>query len=49
MPEKIKNKEIDKQPAPWDISPTPPSIHKPTPVELELDEADALFHKRTEL
>jgi hypothetical protein len=49
MPAKITNKEIEKQPAPSDVSPTPPAIPKPKPVELELDEADALFHKRTDV
>jgi hypothetical protein len=49
MPEKAPNKEIpEKAPQP-EVLPTTPAIPKPQPVELEFDEADALFQKRTDV
>jgi hypothetical protein len=49
MPEKAPNKEIDEKTTRPEVLPTPPAIPKPKPVELEFDEADALFHKRTDV
>ncbi len=47
MPEKVPNKDIAEKTRP-DVLPEPPAIPKPQPVELEFDEADALFRKRTD-
>jgi hypothetical protein len=49
MPEKVPSKEIDEKTARPEVLATPPAIPKPEPVELEFDEADVLFHKRTDV
>lgn len=49
MPEKIPDKELDQKTAQPEVAPVAPAIPKPQPVELILDEADALFPKRTDL
>jgi predicted DNA-binding protein (UPF0251 family) len=49
MPDKITKKEIEKEPAESAVLPAKPAIPKPKPVELEFDEADALFRKRTDV
>ena len=48
MPEKIPNNEVEDKTARPEVSPIPPAIPKPQPVELEFDEADALFKKRSD-
>jgi hypothetical protein len=47
MPEKVPNKEIAKKTPESEALPTPPASPKPQPVELEFDEDDALFQKRS--
>jgi hypothetical protein len=49
MSEKAPNKEIEEKTARPEVLPPTPAIPKPQPVELEFDEADALFRKRTDL
>jgi hypothetical protein len=48
MPGKVPNKEIEEKTARPDVLPVTPAIPKPQPVELEFDEGDALFRKRTD-
>jgi hypothetical protein len=48
MPENVTKKEIEETAAKPDVLPPAPATQKPKPVELEFDEADALFHKRTD-
>jgi hypothetical protein len=48
MPEKVPNKELDEKAA-QEMSPTSPIIPKTQPIELEFDEADALFRKRSDV
>ncbi len=47
MPEKIPDKELDEKTARPEVLPITSAIPRPQPVELEFDEADALFRKRT--
>ena len=47
MPEKVPNQELKEKAARPDVLPTTPTVPKPQPVEMEFDEADALFGKRT--
>jgi hypothetical protein len=49
MPEKVPTKELDEKTLRPEVLPTAPAIPKPQPVELEFDEADALFRKRTDV
>jgi hypothetical protein len=49
MPEKVPDKEIDEKTVRPEVLPTPPAVPKPQPVELEFDEADTLFRKRTDV
>jgi len=49
MPEKFPDKEIEDKTMRPQVLPTQPVIPKPQPVELEFDEADALFPKRTDV
>ena len=46
MPEKFPNKELDEKTARPDVLPAS-AIPEPKPVEVEFDEGDALFRKRT--
>jgi hypothetical protein len=48
MPEKVPSQEIEEKTARPDLLPVTPAIPKPQPVELEFDEGDALFRKRTD-
>ena len=48
MPEKVPNQEIEERTARTEVLPVIPAIPKPQPVELEFDEGDALFRKRTD-
>lgn len=49
MAEKILNKELDDKTARPEVLPAASAIPKPRPAELEFDEADALFRKRTDI
>ena len=49
MPEKVPNKELDEKTARPEALPTTTAIPRPKPVELEFDEGDALFRKRTDV
>jgi hypothetical protein len=49
MPEKVPNKELDEKKVRPEVLSTPTAIPKPQPVELEFDEGDALFKKRTDV
>jgi hypothetical protein len=49
MPDTVPNKELDEKTVRPEVLPTAPSIPKPQAAELEFDEADALFHKRTDV
>ena len=48
MPENVPNKEIEEKNTRTEVWPVTPAIPKPQPVELEFDEGDALFRKRTD-
>ena len=48
MPEKVPNKELDEQAVRPAALPATPSVPKPRAVELEFDEGDAPFRKRTD-
>jgi hypothetical protein len=47
VPEKAPDKVIDEKTARPEVLPTTPVIPRPQPVELDFDEADVLFRKRT--
>jgi hypothetical protein len=49
MPEKITPKNMGEKDVGPDGPPITLAIPKPKPAELELDEADTLFQKRTDL
>jgi hypothetical protein len=49
MPEKVPNKELEDKTVRPEVLPTTPAIPKPQSVELEFDEGDALFRKRTDV
>jgi hypothetical protein len=49
MPEKVPTKKLDEKTARPEVLPIVPAIPKPQPAELEFDESDALFHKRTDV
>ena len=47
MPEKVANQELKEKAIQTEVLPETPALPKIRPVELEFDEADALFGKRT--